>query len=49
MRRSQQAQNVVEYGLLIVTIVLVIVLAVPTFGNDILAWLHALATRITTA
>ncbi|MBV9172350.1 MAG: hypothetical protein JOZ81_19930 [Chloroflexi bacterium] len=49
MYTGQRAQNVVEYGLLIATIVLVILLAVPSFSSQIQLWFQYLATRITTS
>ena len=42
------AQDVVEYGLLIAVIVLVVLLAVNAFGQEILHWFAPLAGRITT-
>ena len=43
-----KAQNVVEYGLLITSIVLVVLLGVARFGTLIEPWFAALAGRITT-
>ena len=43
-----RAQNVVEYGLLIVTIVIVVLLGVTQFGYLIMPWFASLAGRITT-
>jgi hypothetical protein len=43
-----RAQNVVEYGLLIATIVIVVLLGVAKFGSLIEPWFAALAGRITT-
>jgi Flp pilus assembly pilin Flp len=43
-----RAQNVVEYGLLIVTIVLVVLMGVWSFGRVVEPWLAGLASRITT-
>ena len=41
-------QNVVEYGLLIASIVIVVLIGVTAFGNLIQPWFMALAQRITT-
>lgn len=46
--RCTRAQNVVEYGLLIALIVVVVLLAVNAFGQEILVWFVPLAGRITT-
>jgi Flp pilus assembly pilin Flp len=45
---SQKAQDVVEYGLIIGTIAVVILLATVAFGNQIQPWFIQLAGRITT-
>ena len=45
---KQNAQDVVEYGLIIGTIALVILLATVAFGNQIQPWFQLLAGRITT-
>jgi Flp pilus assembly pilin Flp len=45
---KQNAQDVVEYGLIIGTIALVILLATVAFGNQIQPWFQVLAGRITT-
>jgi Flp pilus assembly pilin Flp len=45
----QAAQDVVEYGLIIGTIALVILLGTVAFGNQIRPWFELLAGRITTA
>jgi Flp pilus assembly pilin Flp len=42
-------QNVVEYGLLIASIVIVVLIGVMAFGNLIQPWFMSLAQRITTA
>jgi Flp pilus assembly pilin Flp len=42
-------QNVVEYGLLIASIVVVVLVGVTAFGNLIQPWFIFLAGRITTA
>jgi Flp pilus assembly pilin Flp len=46
--RRSRAQDVVEYGLLIALIVVVVLLAVNAFGQNMLAWFGPLAARITT-
>jgi len=43
-----RAQDTVEYGLLIATIVIVVLLGVTQFGYLIEPWFAALAGRITT-
>jgi len=47
-KRRGGAQNVVEYGILIATIVIVVLLGVTRFGYLIMPWFAALAGRITT-
>jgi Flp pilus assembly pilin Flp len=47
-RRCHAAQNVIEYGLLLATIALVVLLGVAAFGNVIQPWFISLAGRITT-
>ena len=42
------AQNVVEYGLIIATIAVVVLLATIAFGNEIRPWFQVLAGRVTT-
>jgi Flp pilus assembly pilin Flp len=42
------AQNVVEYGLLMVSIVVIVLLGVAKFGGLIEPWFATLAERITT-
>jgi len=44
----QRAQDVVEYGIIIATIAVVILLGVVTFGNQIEPWFRQLAGHITT-
>jgi hypothetical protein len=44
----EPAQNVVEYGLIVATIVLVVLLGVANFGSLIEPWFAGLAGRITT-
>lgn len=41
-------QDVVEYGLLIATIAIVVLIGVGVFGSQITAWFQNLAGRITT-
>jgi Flp pilus assembly pilin Flp len=48
LAQSELGQDVVEYGLLIATIALVILVGVAAFGNVIRPWFEALAARITT-
>ena len=45
---KQRAQDVVEYGLIIGTIAVVVLLATIAFGNQIQPWFQNLAGRITT-
>jgi Flp pilus assembly pilin Flp len=47
-RYRLRGQNVVEYGAIIATIVLVVLLAVNAFGTQLQPWFAALAGRITT-
>ncbi len=44
-----QAQNVVEYGLLIAGIVIIVLLGVARFGAVVEPWFASLAGLITTA
>jgi Flp pilus assembly pilin Flp len=46
--RDESGQDVVEYGLLIATIAIVVLIGVGIFGNNINAWFQTLAGRITT-
>ncbi len=46
--RDDDGQDVVEYGLLIATIAIVVLLGVNFFGTQIRAWFETLAGRITT-
>jgi Flp pilus assembly pilin Flp len=46
--RDEAAQDVVEYGLLIATIAIVVLIGVGIFGNGISSWFSSLAGRITT-
>jgi Flp pilus assembly pilin Flp len=44
----QPAQDVIEYGIIIATIAMVVLLGVTTFGSQIRPWFEQLAARITT-
>ena len=46
--RDEEGQDVVEYGLLIATIAIVILLGTQFFGSAIQGWFERLAGRITT-
>jgi Flp pilus assembly pilin Flp len=46
--REEDAQDVVEYGLLIATVAIVVLLATAAFGSQIQAWFVGLTARITT-
>ena len=46
--RDEEGQDVVEYGLLIATIAIVVLVATQAFGTQISAWFGRLAGRITT-
>lgn len=45
---DESGQDVVEYGILIATVGVVILLAVGAFGSQIQTWFGTLAGRITT-
>ena len=45
---DDSGQDVVEYGLLIATIAIVVLIGVGIFGSNINAWFTTLAGRITT-
>jgi Flp pilus assembly pilin Flp len=45
---EEDGQDVVEYGLLIATIAIVVLVGISFFGNNIGAWFEVLAKRITT-
>jgi len=45
---EEDGQDVVEYGLLIATIAIVILLATQAFGTEITSWFGRLSGRITT-
>jgi Flp pilus assembly pilin Flp len=42
------AQNVVEYGLLMATIAIIVLMGITAFGQVITPWFASLAGRITT-
>ena len=46
--RDEDGQDVVEYGLLIATIAIVVLIGVGIFGSNINRWFEQLAGRITT-
>jgi pilus assembly protein Flp/PilA len=46
--REEDGQDVVEYGLLIATIAIVVLIGVGIFGGNIKVWFQNLAARITT-
>lgn len=46
--REEDGQDVVEYGLLIATIAIVVLIGVGIFGSNINLWFKNLAARITT-
>jgi Flp pilus assembly pilin Flp len=46
--REDEGQDVVEYGLLIATIAIVVLIGVGIFGTNIQVWFQHLAARITT-
>jgi len=46
--RDEEGQDVVEYGLLIATIAIVVLIGVGIFGSNINSWFLTLAGRITT-
>ena len=46
--QDEEGQDVVEYGLLIATIAIVVLVATQAFGTQISAWFGRLAGRITT-
>ena len=45
---GEAGQDVVEYGLLIATIAVVVLIGITAFGNLIQPWFASLAGRITT-
>ncbi len=46
--REEYGQDVVEYGLLIATIAIVVLISTAAFGSQITTWFTKLAGRITT-
>jgi pilus assembly protein Flp/PilA len=46
--REEDGQDVVEYGLLIATIAIVVLVGISFFGTNIQTWFETLAKRITT-
>jgi len=46
--REENGQDVVEYGILIATIAIVILISTAAFGEQITVWFGRLAGRITT-
>jgi pilus assembly protein Flp/PilA len=48
LHREEEGQDVVEYGLLIATIAIVVLVATQLFGNSINDWFGRLSGRITT-
>ena len=46
--REEDGQDVVEYGILIATIAIVILISTAAFGQQITTWFGRLAGRITT-
>ena len=48
LMREDSGQDVVEYGLLIATIAIIVLIGVGIFGGNINAWFQSLAGRITT-
>ncbi len=45
---DEEGQDVVEYGLLIATIAIVVLIGVGIFGNSVNVWFQSLASHITT-
>jgi Flp pilus assembly pilin Flp len=45
---EERGQDVVEYGMLIATIAMVVLLGVATFGQQVEPWFRQLAGHITT-
>ena len=46
--RDEDGQDVVEYGLLIATIAIIVLVGVNFFGQSISDWFQAIGKRITT-
>jgi Flp pilus assembly pilin Flp len=47
-RERNEAQDTVEYGILIATIAIIVLIGIARFGDLVVPWLMALASRITT-
>ena len=47
-RSRRAAQNTLEYGLLMVTIAVIVLLGVNAFGHEIEPWFASLASLVTT-
>jgi Flp pilus assembly pilin Flp len=45
---QQRGQDVIEYGIIIATIAMVVLLGVTAFGSQIKPWFEQLVTHITT-
>jgi len=48
LRRDESGQDVVEYGLMVATIAMVVLIGTMAFGNQIRPWFEHLAGMITT-
>jgi Flp pilus assembly pilin Flp len=48
LMRDESGQDVVEYGLLIATIAIVVLVGVGIFGHSVNTWFETLAGHITT-
>ena len=46
--REEEGQDVVEYGLLVATIGLVVLVGTAAFGTNIRNWFSSLSSRVTT-
>jgi Flp pilus assembly pilin Flp len=45
---DSRGQDVIEYGVIIATIALIVLIGVTAFGNQLKPWFDQLAARITT-
>ncbi len=45
--REDEGQDVVEYGLLVATIGLVVLIGTAAFGNNISGWFASLSNKVT--
>ena len=45
---DEDGQNVLEYGIIVATITIVVLLGTTAFGNQVQPWFRLLAGRITT-